>query len=168
MSEKDQIIKEKLDHSGIFNFADVYGYMHNWLKDNGYGVNEEKYSEKISLKGERDISFEWKATRAMSDYFKIELGIKADVSGLSDVEVEIDSQKKKMNKGKIALELKGTMIKDPKNNWDESKPFLKFLREMYDKYIIPDRVDAVEGKIEGDVRALKDEIKVFLELTGKR
>jgi hypothetical protein len=167
MVEKDQIIKEKLDHSGIFDFTELYGFMHTWLKDNLYGVNEERYSEKVSGAA-RDISFEWKATRQISDYFKIEHTIRVEVVGLTDVEVEIDGKKKKMNKGKIAMEIKGVLIKDPKNTWDETKPFYRFLREAYDKYIIPARVKAMEDKIEDDVRAFKDEVKAYLELSGKR
>ena len=73
-----------------------------------------------------------------------------------------------MNRGKIALEIKGMMIKDPKNTWDETKPIYKFLREVYDKYIIPSRVDAMRDKIEADVRTFKDEVKAYLVLTGKR
>lgn len=168
MVDKDQIIREKLDHSGIFNFADFYTYAHTWLKDNLYGVNEERYSEKVSPGGARDISFEWKATRDLSDYFRIEFSIKIDVTGLVDVEVEIDGKKKKMNKGKISMDLKCMLLKDPKNTWDETKPIYKFLRETYDKYVIPRRIRAIEDKVEGDGRAFKEELKAFLELTGKR
>lgn len=167
MVEKDQILKEKLDHSGIFNFAELYSYMHSWLKDKLYGVNEEKYSEKISG-NTRDINFEWKVTREISDYFKFEHIIRVDVTGLSDVEVEIDGKKKRMNKGKIAIEIKGNIVKDPKNTWDETRPIFKFFREAYDKYIIPGRIIAMGDKVEEDVRAFKDEVKAYLELSGKR
>jgi len=167
MVEKDQIIKEKLEHSGAFDFAELYGFMHTWLKDNLYGVNEERYSEKVSGTG-RDISFEWKATRYLSDYFKIEHIIRIEVTGLTDVEVEIDGKRKKMNKGKIAMEIKGILVKDPKNTFNETNPVYKFLRESYDKYIIPARVKGMEDKIEDDVRLFKDDIKAYLELSGKR
>lgn len=167
MAEKDQIIKEKLDHSGIFNFAELYSFMHDFLKDSLCGVNEEKYSEKVAGSA-RDITFEWKATRKLGDYFKIEHTIMVVVTGMTDVEVEIDKKKKKMNKGKIAVEIKGVLIKDYKNYWSEANPILKFLRETYDKFIIPKRVDSMENKIEKDVRDFKDEIKAYLELTGKR
>lgn len=167
MVEKDQVIKEKLDHSGLFNFAELYTFMHSWFKNNLYGVNEERYTEKVSG-ATRDIAFEWKATKKISDYFRIEDGVKVDVMGLSDVEVEIDGKKKKMNKGKITVEIKGIMLKDPKNTWDETVPVYKFMREVYDKYIIPQRIEAMTDKIESDVRAFKDEVKAYLELTGKR
>jgi len=167
MSEKDQIIKEKLDHAGIFNFAELYTYMHVWLDDNLYGVNEEKYSEKLSGAA-REISFSWKATKQISDYFKIEHTIKVGVKGLTEVEVEIDGKKKKMNRGKISIDISGVLIKDPKSAWDESSALYKFLREVYDKYVIPQRISDIEDKIVGDVRAFKEEIKAYLELTGKR
>lgn len=167
MVEKDLIIKEKLDHSGLFNFSELYSYMHSWFKNNLYGVNEEKYSEKVSG-ASRDISFEWKAAKKISDYFRIEDMIKVDVVGLTEVEVEIDGKKKRMNKGKITMEIKGILLKDPKNTWDETVPVYKFLREAYDKYIIPQRINSVVERVEVEARAFKDEVKAYLELTGKR
>ena len=167
MVEKIQVLKEKLDHSGIFNFSELYSFMHRWFKDELYGVNEEKYGEKVSGNA-RDISFEWRTIKRISDYFKIEHIIKVEVIGLTDVEVEIDGKKKKMNKGRIAMEIKGIMVKDAKNQWDESNPVYKFLREVYDKYIIPNRIEGMENKIELDTRAFKDEVKAYLELSGKR
>lgn len=167
MVEKIQVLKEKLNHSGIFNFSELYSFMHGWFKSELYGVNEEKYGEKLSGSA-RDIAFEWKAVKRISDYFKIEHTIKVEVSGLTDVEVEIDGKKKKMNKGGIAMEIKAVMVKDAKNQWDESNPVYKFLREVYDKYIIPNRIEGMENKIEADARAFKDEVKAYLELSGKR
>jgi hypothetical protein len=129
-------------------------------------VNEERYGEKVSGNA-RDINFEWKAMKILSDYFKIEHTIRAEITGLTDVEVEIDGKKKKMNKGRIAMEIKGALLKDPESKWD-SHPTTRLLREIYDKYIIRGRVDAMEMKVADDVRAFKDQLKAFLELTGKR
>lgn len=166
MAEKDKVIEEKVDHSGVFDFKSFYSYAHSWFKDEGYGVVEEKYSEKVSGNS-RDISIEWMASKKLSDYFKIEIKIEASIDGLTDVEVEIDGQRKKMNKGKIGLKIGGTLIKDPESKWDTS-PFYRFLRDVYNKYIIPGRVDSMEGIIKGVVINFKEEIKAFLELSGRR
>jgi hypothetical protein len=166
MAEKDVIIKEKLDHSGVFDFSAFYSFAHGWLKNELYGVVEEKYTEKVSGKG-RDIYIEWKATKMISDYFKIEHSIKMDIKELVDVEVEIDGKKKKMNKGSISIEVKGSLIKDWESKWDTT-PNFRFLREVYNKYIIRQRVDAMEDKVSGDARDFKEELKAFLELAGKR
>ena len=166
MVEKDVIIKEKLDHSGVFSFSEFYEYAHSWFKNELYGVVEEKYSEKVSDKG-RDIDIEWRAMKKVSDYFKLEHTIKMNIKGLIDVEVEIGGKRKKMNKGSIAMEIKGILVKDWESKWD-TNAFFRMLREVYNKYIIPGRVDAMEDKVMDDVRTFKEEIKAFLELTGKR
>lgn len=166
MTEKTLVVKEKLDHTGIFDFAAFYGFAHSWFKDEEYGVTEEKYSEKVSEKG-REINIEWKATKKISDYFKIEQSIKFDIKNLVDVEVEIDKKKKKMNKGSISMEVKGVLAKDPDSKWDEA-PFTRFLRGFYDKFIIPARIENMEDKARADAVTFKDELKAFLELTGKR
>lgn len=166
MAEKDLVIKEKLEHSGVFNFEEAYAYAFRWFKDESYGLVEDKYSEKVSGNA-RDIKLEWKATKQISDYFKIDIGIKMEVEGLTDVEVEIDGKKRKSNKGKISIELKGVLVRDPESKWDVS-PFYRFMRDVYNKYIVPRRADEMEDRVKDDVRDFKENMKLFFELSGKR
>lgn len=166
MADKDQILKEKVEHMGLFDFAGFYAFAHAWFKEKKYGVNEKKYSEKVNPKG-RDLRIEWIATKRLSDYFKIEQEIVFEIWGMTDVEVEEDGEKKKMQKGTISAEIKGTLIKDYDSKWDTSAQW-RFLREIYNKYLIPVRVENMEDKVNGDVREFKDELKAFLDLMGKR
>lgn len=166
MAEKDLVIKEKLEHSGIFDFKGLYGYAHSWLKEEGYGVTEDKYSESVTG-NTRFIQVEWSISKKVSDYFKFEVSVKYEISGLTDVEVEIDGQRKKMNKGKVSIDFKGTLVTDHESKW-ESSPTNRFLRDVYNKFIIPSRISNMKDRLSGDVRSLKEDIKEFLDLTGKR
>ncbi len=166
MVEKEQLIKEKFDHSGIFDFKGIYSYAFQWLQDEGYGVIEDKYSEKISGNA-RDINVEWTLSRTLSDYFKIEAKIKFEVSGLTDVEVEIDGQRKQTNKGKISMEIKALLNRDPESKWD-TNPFSRFLRDLYDKYVIPKRINDMRYTVIEDMQDFKEELKAYLELSGRR
>lgn len=167
MADKEQISKEKVNHNGIFDFAALYAFMHSWLRDEeGYGVTEEKYSEKVSGNS-RDIDFKWVAVKGISDYFKMEHQIEVEVRGLTDVEVEIDGVKRKTNKGKISMEMKSYIVKDVASKWDIT-PWYRFLRDFYNKYIIPAKIENLEEKIKGDIRKLKDDIKAFLDQMGLR
>jgi hypothetical protein len=166
MAEKEQIIKEKLEHSGVWSFSGFYSFAHSWLKDESYGVVEEKYSEKV-VGGAREISFDWKASKDLSDYFKIELGIKFDIKDLVEVEIEIDGKKKKSNKGKVSIEIKGLIVKDPNSSWESSNT-QRFFRDVYNRFIIPGRVDKFAGIAFSDVQKFKEELKAYLELSGKR
>ena len=166
MPEKDLVIKEKIEHTGLFDFPAFYSYAHSWFVNELYGVIEEKYSEKVSG-NKRDLLIEWKAAKKLSDYFKIEIAVKYEITDMTEVEAEIDGKTKKMNNGKVVAEIKGALIKDYESKW-ETSVFSKFAREIYNKYIIPSRVFAMNDKTGEDVKKFKEELKAFLELSGRR
>jgi len=167
MAEKDTILKEKIQHSGILDFKGLYEYAYGWLTGEGYFVTEEKYSEKISGSA-KEIEIIWVATKTLSDYFKVELTVQWLIINMTDVEVEIDGKKKKMNKAvQTILKNKGVLVKDWQSTW-ESSAFSNFLRNVYDKYVIPARISQMEDKVVEDVQDFNGEIKAFLELTGRR
>ncbi|MFH1289781.1 MAG: hypothetical protein ABIH92_00055 [Nanoarchaeota archaeon] len=166
MADKDQILKEKMEHIGLFDFKGFYSFAHAWFKEDKYGVTEEKYSEKTSGNS-RDILIEWRATKDLSDYFKFEFKIRFEIEGMTEVEVEIDGQKKTANKGKIKTEITGTLISDKDSKWDTS-PFARFSRDLYNKYIIPSRMEDMKDLLRSKVQTFKDELKAFLDLIGRR
>jgi hypothetical protein len=167
MAEKQELVKEKADYTGFFNFTGMYSYAYNWLKnDEGYDVTEEKYSEKVSG-NKRDITVEWKCSKDMSDYYKIELKIRFVVTGLTEVDVEVDGKKTRTNQGKVEVEIKGTLIVDPDSTWDSS-PSYKFFRDIYNKYIIPSRTKDMRSRTFGIVANFKDSLKSYLEISAKR
>ncbi len=166
MAEKDILIREKAEYTGVFDFTASYEYAFQWLRDEQYNVVEEKYNEKVTPEG-REITIEWKAYKEITDYFKSEISIRFELKRVVDVEVEIEGKKKKMNKGMYRTELKGVLIRDPKARW-ESTGMYQFLREIYNKYIIPGRVDQMEDKVKDDAIAFKEAMKSFLEFSGSR
>jgi hypothetical protein len=167
MSEKEQVLRETATHTGLFDFTGFYSFAHDWLKEEKrYGVVEERYSEKVSGNS-RDLMIEWRATRQLSDYFKLEIFIRFIISGMTDVEVEIDGNKSKMNKGKVDMDIRGALVKDPESKWD-SAPFTRFMRDVYNKYVIPSRIYDMEMKVRTDVSILKDELKAFMEVSARK
>ncbi len=167
MSEKDQIVKEKLKYAGLIDFENAYKFAYEWLKNEGLGVTEDTYSEKIKSGG-KELEIEWSTSKKLTDYFKASYKIKWRVLGLSDVEVEIDGRKKKMNKvADLSIEIKGTLEKDYSNQW-EGSAFNKFIKDVYNKYVIPQRTDEKAGTVFSTVQDFKEEMKAFLELTGRK
>jgi len=166
MADKDLIIKEKIAHSGVFDFSAFYSFAHGWFYDEGYGVVEAKYSEKISG-NKKNMFIEWNVEKKLNDYFKFQYNLKFYIDDLTDVDVEIDGEKKSMNKGKILVEIKGYLIKDYDSKWDVN-PVYKFMRDIYNKFVVPTTIDNLENKLIGDLQTFKDELKAFLELSGKR
>lgn len=163
MAEKDLLIKEKVESTGLFDFGGFYSYAYGWFKYEEYVVIEEEYTEKVSG-NEREMIIKWKARKKLSDYFTIDIAIKYEIRNMVDVEVEIDGKKKKMNKGRITAEIKGTLIKDSQSGWETSN-WYKFLREIYDKYVIPGRIENMEEKVFKEVWDFKDALRSYLQLS---
>lgn len=167
MADKRLIIREKVEHSGIFSFSGIYSTMHRWLKeDEGFLITEDKYSEKISGNA-RDIVIEWTVTKKISDYYAIEIKVKFDVSGLVDVDVEVDGKKERTNKGKMAIDFKGVLVIDPEGKW-ETTPFSRFMRDFYDKYVVPSRTESMREMVFKTVSDLVGVVKSILEMSGKQ
>jgi len=166
MADKELVIQERLEHEGLLDFKALYQFAHLWLKDKGYVTAEKKYGEKI-IGNEREIKVEWESTKTISEYFKIEVTMKVELKDMSDVEVEIDGVKKKMNKGRLKIDFKGNLIRDPLNKWS-STPLYRFLKDTYNKYIIPARVEGMQIQVFNVVTDLKEELKALLEITASR
>lgn len=164
--ERDLIVKEKVENTGLFDFSGLYSYAYGWFKYEEYVVVEDEYTEKVSG-NEREAVIKWSAWKTITDYFKLEIKVKFEIRNMTEVEVEIDGKKKKMNKGRVITEIKGSLVRDPESGW-EGKPWYKFFRETYDKYIIPKRVEDQKEKVMSDVWAFKDALKGYLDLIGKR
>ena len=166
MAERDNVIREKHDYSGLVDFSGFYSFCWGWFKNELYGVDEIKYAEKVSGNS-RDIDIEWRATKPISDYFKIDFRLVFEIRELSDVEVEVEGKKKNMNKGKISVEIRGALVRDPDSKMDRS-PVLKFFREIYSKYVIPGRIEDMKLKVSGDAQTFNEEMKAYLDLIGRR
>ena len=166
MAEKENVIKEKMEHSGVFSFPAFYSFAHAWFRQENYFVSEGRYSEKNSGT-KKDILIEWMVSKDLSDYFKIEMKIKFVITDLTDVEVEIDGKKSNSNKGKIEAEITANIVRDLKSKWDMSA-FTRFARDFYDRFIIPSQVFKIKMIIADDAKKFKEELKTFLELSGRR
>ncbi|MEA3329562.1 MAG: hypothetical protein U9Q06_02350 [Nanoarchaeota archaeon] len=164
MVEKDKITLEKIKRAGIFDFKETYQFVYRWLTEEDYDVEEEKYQE--TAKGDtKDIEIMWVCKKKVSDYFRLNLKLGWRVLGLKKIEVEKDGKRIKMDDGSFEVKITGTLERDYENKWDKN-PSMKFLRGIYDKFIIEGTKKGYENKVFGDVEELSEQIKAFLAITG--
>ena len=164
MVEKDNVFSGKVKHTGIFEFKELYRFCYTWLVDQGYFLVEKSYSEKIQATG-KEIEIKWEAYRKISDYFRFVLKVDWRILGMTAVEVEENGKKLKMNKGNTELKVSAVLEKDYEHRW-ENNAFSKFLRGMYDKYIIRGRIDQYEEKIFSEADEFITQAKSFLAIEG--
>ena len=166
MTEKSEVLKEKMRHVGFFDFKELYNFCFEWLKEEGYNVIEDSYLEKITDRG-KEIKIKWTAKKKISDYFRNKIELNWHILGLVDAEVERNGKKEKLNKGDLTVTFDAVIEKDYENKWEDN-PSFKFLRSIYDKYIIKTTLDEYEDRLQGKTEEFIAEVKSFLVLEVKK
>ncbi len=165
--EKDNIFSSKVKYTGVFPFSDFYKFCYEWLtQEAGLDVIEEQYVEKIKGNS-KDIEFKWAGDKKVSDYFKFSVKVSFRIIGMVDVEVVKDKIKEKMNKGIVEVKISSSIIKDYQGKFEQNA-FKKFLRGIYEKWVIPSRIDQYSEKLVNDSDEFLSQVKAYLDLEGKR
>lgn len=166
MAEKDKVAETKVKWSGLFDFKDVYQFAYRWLDEEDYFIEEKKYIEEVTGDSKK-IEIVWIAQKKISDYFKYEQKLAWRILGMTTVEVEKNGKKIKMNKGSFEVKITSTLVKDYASTW-ETNPSMKFLRGIYDKFIIESRIKTYEIKCFKDGEELAEQLKAFLTIEGMK
>jgi len=168
MAEKDEIFSSKIQYTGIFLFSDFYRFCYEWLIDETdlKKFMENKYSEKLEGDSKK-IDIEWTGKKKVTDYFQFEIKVEFKITNLINVEINQGNAKIKTNKGKVEVKVKGILVKDYEGKF-ETNAFKKFLRSIYEKWIIKSRIDQMEDKIIEDCNNFLSQAKAYLDLEAKK
>ncbi len=167
MPEKETIFSSKIKYTGVFSFKDFYKFCYDWLKDEtGLEIKEDKYTEKIDGASKR-IEVGWTGERKLTDFFKIEAKINMKAENLKEIEVSQGNAKVKTNQGAVETEIKGIIVKDYAGKF-ETSAFKKFLRGIYEKWVIPSSIEEYKTKISEDCDKFLNQAKAYLDLEGKK
>jgi hypothetical protein len=167
MAEKDTIFSSKMKYNGIVEFSKFYKFCYDWLTEEvGLDVAEEKYVEKIDGNA-KNIDIEWIGTRKMTDYFKFDVKVTFQILGLTQLEIVQEGKKVKANKGSVEIKIKGILVRDYQGKF-EVNATRKFFRGVYEKWVIPSRIEEYENKIVGECDEFLSQAKAFLDIEGKR
>jgi hypothetical protein len=166
--EKETVFSSTVKYAGIFSFADFYNFCYSWVKEEiGMGfLSEAKYEEK--LKGDaKEITIEWEGKKELTDFFRFDIKVSFEIKNLKNVEITQEGRKVKMNEGSVKLSTKGILVRDYKGKFEMSA-FNKFLRSIYEKWVIPARIEEFKDKIARDCDEFLNQAKAYLDLEGKR
>jgi hypothetical protein len=167
MPEKETIFSSTIKYNGIFSFKELYNFCYSWLtEETGLDLVEEKYEEKLSGDS-KSIEVEWSGSKKMTDYFKIEAKISFSISNLTKVEINSGGAKVETNKGGVKIGIKGNLIRDYEGKF-ETTAFKKFLRSIYEKWVIHSRIEHYEDKIISSCDDFLNQTKAYLDLEGKK
>lgn len=167
MAEKETVFSSRIKYDGIFSFPDFYKFCYDWLKEEtGLGLSEEKYTEKLSGDSKK-IDIVWSGNKRLTDYFKFDTKITMQIIGLTKVEINQGGIKTQTNKGSVEVKIQSTLTRDYQGKF-ETTAFKKFLRSIYEKWVIPSRIEEYSGKISEESDEFLSQAKAYLDLEGKK
>jgi hypothetical protein len=167
MVEKEDVFSSKVKYDGYFKFSDFYKFCYEWLADEeGFEMEESKYVEKVKGNS-KEMEIEWNGKKKITDYFRYAIKVKFRIIGLTEVEINKGGVKVKTNKGSVEISMKGTVERDYKGKFETSAA-KKMWRGIYEKFVIPSRIDQIEDKLIGICDEFLSQAKAYLDLEGKK
>ena len=88
------------------------------------------------------------------------IDIKFFVIDLTEIEVEKDGKKIKMDKCEVEIEFSSKLIRNANKAWDEDNLMFK----LYERYIVGDKTEQFKIELYKDTNKLMDEVKNFFNL----
>src|SRR3989344_6441045 len=131
---------QKIRMDGTINFSELYTHMKNWLEDMGYANEktiENKYIERVK-DGKKQIKKALHGEKKISEFFIYNIDTYILVLAMSDVEVQQEDRKVKLQKGSFEIRISSHITST--SRWDELKGFQRiymnlFIRKRIDVYI---------------------------------
>ena len=153
---------EKIDYSGPFNANDLFRMIENFVFERGFDKKQDKDFEQNTEHG-KFIEWQISPWKKITDY--IRYIIKVRVLGYDIVKIDSvnDGKKTKVDNGRVVIVIDGFMEYDYDNKWDD-RPFLFFLRTIYDYFVFKAYTERFEQRLVHDINHLHSHTEKFFNL----
>ena len=147
---------EEIRKKGNFDISKFHKELFPWFSKNRYTWFEKGItgSEKSEGRYEKLV---WQGNRKIDAYFRIQ--------------VEMETMAYRIGKpgAEIAVRFKGYLEKDYRNRFQIKlgRKFGEFLRRVYERYVIHDKIEKMKNKVRYDITSLINETKEVLGLITK-
>ena len=153
------VVWVRMKHSGLYDLHGLMGAARGWFNGRKYNIIEAEHSESVKGAG-KEIRFEWKAVRSVTDYIQFFMQFEVVIYRELDVVVEEQGKKKRMQQGDIEIRFKTWMVKNYRKTF--RGPSKEFFRRTYEKYLIKRELLEYEGKLNNEGDAFWEIIKGIL------
>lgn len=158
----------EIRYEGLFDFDGLYITVIDWAKNYGYWWHEKTYKHKVPNPLGAEQQLEWVCEKKVTDYIKYNLWFYVHVWNLTEVEVDVDGQKKSLSNAYMSIRMKGTVVYDWQGKFSEGK-FFKKLGGWYRGIIFKKEVESVYGdQIYYRMWDLHNILKKFLDMQTKK
>ena len=132
-----------IEYKGIFDMQDLYESIADFFFQKKFKFYEKQQRHRRPGPFGPEISYEFVATREIEDYYMWTVDTHIETFDVHDVDVVTkDGTKKKVQKGRIWVQIVGVTSTDPHHVWEKTA-FLAHLKSFYNKYVIRKKFEGV-------------------------
>ncbi len=143
---------QEIRKKGTINIERFHKELIPWFHEHKYYFIEKDLTGKDTPEG-RDEKFEWMAQKKVDSYFRFNISVHCVIMRWRD------------DQAQIVLRFKGYLEKDYKDQFKKRYgKFGEFLRRIYERYLIQDKVDKMSGRVYKETNNLIDKSKDILNL----
>lgn len=153
---------EKIDYSGPLEVNDLLRMIENFLWEKGFDKRQEKDFE-INTHNGKFIEWQYHPWKKITDYIRYMVKVRVLGYDIVKIDTVVDGKKKKVDSGRIIIVIDGFMEYDYDSYWDD-KPFLLFLRTIYDYFVFKAYTERFEQRLVHDINSLMDQVEKFFNL----
>ncbi len=158
IGKKVSVADIKIKEVGIFDIETLYKEAKSWFDSKNYTFQEKEHTEKIRDIGDEYL-IQWVAERKVDGYVKFNIETSFFIRYITKIKI----REKQLYKGDMEITTKAFLELDYKNNWHTSA-IKKFLFNIYSNYIIKEKINDYNSKLDNEVKELLDIIKSVINI----
>ena len=164
MAEIKTLIDGKsLSYEGVFNIKELYRIIDTWFRDRGYDKQEVKNWEDVT-ESEKQIVLEIVPYKKVSDYARIDIRVFMIFSKLSELDVEKEGIRSRVNKGRAEFYFDAYVVTDYENKW-QTRPIFFFVKNVIEKFVYRAYTSNYDSEAIRDCTEIENEIRSYLNMT---
>jgi len=154
----------RIKQKGVFNLEEFYKIFTRWFEINGYSVDETEYQD-LSLTPEKKLlKIKWYCEKNTDEYIRFVIKPSFLITVGGKVEVEKEGVKTQLITADIEVKINYYLEKDYDEKWSTGTALSRFIRDVYDKYFIPRRLNKLRGVLINNVKAVFADMKDFMNM----
>lgn len=156
------IFKNRIVHEGPFDINLIYKVVKDWFSKHKYDYTELENTVNFKPKG-AEIKLRMRGERAVTSYYKFTINVNFLILETEKVKIK----DKTLDSGWLEMRMDVSLELDYRKRFEKTK-FAKFIRFLYNNYIIKDQINSeYGGKAYSEGMNVFETIKGALELYTK-
>ena len=152
----------KVQFTGVFSLKGLYKVIDDYFNRLGYDKKEDKSVEAAKKDG-KFVIIALTYDKSLNDYVKAVHKVSITGEGITPVDIKKNDIRKRMNKGKVVVEMDTYLESDYERRW-EGKPFYYLMRIIWQKFVWAPMELGFKSETSDVVTHFVAEVKAYLNL----